>query len=161
MKNSPLDALDQKILRVVQANADLGIEKIAGLVGSSRTPTWNRLKKLKAQGYIKRTVALLDAEKLGLLETFFVSIRTDQHSQDWLDAFAKIVEESPEIQEVHRLTGDIDYLMKVKVASSREFDAFYKRFIGRINLFNVTSSLSMETLKESTELSVTSSTPTR
>lgn len=154
MTFSSLDALDQKILRVVQRDADLGIEKIAELVGSSRTPVWTRLRKLKANGYIRRTVALLDAEKLGLLETFFVSIRTDQHSQEWLDAFANIVRESPEIQEVHRLTGDIDYLMKVKVASSREFDAFYKRFIGRINLFNVTSSLAMETLKESTELVV-------
>ena len=154
MKISSLDDLDQKILRLVQQDADLGIEKIAELVGSSRTPVWNRLRRLKANGYIRRTVALLDADKLGLLETFFVSIRTDQHSQEWLDAFAAIVQESPEIQEVHRLTGDIDYLMKVKVASSREFDAFYKRFIGRINLFNVTSSLAMETLKESTELVV-------
>lgn len=155
MKVSNLDDLDRKILRVVQANADLGIEEIADQVGSSRTPVWTRLKKLKAQGIIRQTVALLDAEKLGLLETFFVSIRTDQHSQEWLDAFAEVIKESPEIQEVHRLTGEIDYLMKVKVASSRDFDAFYKRFIGRINLFNVTSSLAMETIKESTELLIT------
>ena len=154
MNISNLDDLDQKILRLVQSDADLGIEDIAARVGSSRTPVWTRLKKLKAQGVIKKTVALLDAEKLGLLETFFVSIRTDQHSQEWLDAFAKVIQDSPEIQEVHRLTGDIDYLMKVKVASSRDFDAFYKRFIGRINLFNVTSSLAMETIKESTELFV-------
>ena len=154
MKISQLDELDQKILRLVQVDADLGIEEIAKRVGSSRTPVWTRLKKLKAAGVIRRTVALLDAEKLGLRETFFVSIRTDQHSQDWLDAFASVIRESPEIQEVHRLTGDIDYLMKVRVESSRHFDAFYKRFIGKINLFNVTSSLSMETIKESTEVLV-------
>ena len=154
MKISNLDELDRKILCLVQSDSDLGIEEIAAQVGSSRTPVWTRLKKLKAQGVIKRTVALLDAEKLGLTETFFVSIRTDQHSQEWLDAFASVIQDSPEIQEVHRLTGDIDYLMKVKIASSRDFDAFYKRFIGRINLFNVTSSLSMETIKESTELFV-------
>ena len=154
MNSSSLDELDRKILRLVQTNADLSIEDIAQQVGSSRTPVWTRLKKLKAQGVIRRTVALLDAEKLGLMETFFVSIRTDQHSQDWLDAFANVIADSPEIQEVHRLTGDIDYLMKVRVASSRDFDAFYKRFIGRINLFNVTSSLAMETIKESTELMV-------
>lgn len=154
MNISTLDELDRKILRLVQANADLSIEEIAAQVGSSRTPVWTRLKKLKAQGVIRRTVALLDAQKLGLMETFFVSIRTDQHSQEWLDAFAQAIQESPEIQEVHRLTGDIDYLMKVRVASSRDFDAFYKRFIGRINLFNVTSSLTMETLKESPELAI-------
>ncbi len=154
MKASNLDELDRKILRVVQTKADLGIEEIAAQVGSSRTPVWSRLKKLKAQGIIRQTVALLDAEKLGLWETFFVSIRTDQHSQDWLDAFAEVIKESPEIQEVHRLTGDIDYLMKVRVASSRDFDSFYKRFIGRINLFNVTSSLAMETIKESTVLRI-------
>lgn len=154
MNISALDETDRKILRLVQANADLGIEEIAKHVGSSRTPVWTRLKKLKAQGVIRKTVALLDAEQLGLMETFFVSIRTDQHSQAWLDAFAEVIKQSPEIQEVHRLTGDIDYLMKVRVASSRDFDAFYKRFIGRINLFNVTSSLAMETIKESTELFV-------
>ncbi len=154
MNSSSLDELDQKILRVVQTNADLGIEEIAAQVGSSRTPVWTRLKKLKAQGVIRKTVALLDPEKLGLMETFFVSIRTDQHSQEWLDAFADVIRDSPEIQEVHRLTGDIDYLMKVRVATSRDFDAFYKRFIGRINLFKVTSSLAMETIKETTEVIV-------
>ena len=154
MNLSALDELDRKILRLVQSNADLGIEEIAARVGSSRTPVWARLKKLKAKGVIRKTVALLDAEQLGLRETFFVSIRTDQHSQEWLDAFARVIQDSPEVQEVHRLTGEIDYLLKVRVASSRAFDAFYKRFIGRINLFNVTSSLAMETIKETTELVV-------
>lgn len=152
MKTIQLDELDCKILSLVQQDADLGIEEIAVRVGSSRTPVWTRLKKLKAAGVIRRTVALLDAEQLGLRETFFVSIRTDQHSQEWLDSFADVIRCSPEIQEVHRLTGEIDYLMKVRVASSRDFDAFYKRFIGKINLFNVTSSLAMEVIKESTEL---------
>ena len=154
MSASSLDDLDRKILRLVQHQADLGIEEIAKQVGSSRTPVWARLKKLKAKGVIRKTVALLDPEHLGLMETFFVSIRTDQHSQEWLDAFSQVIQDSPEVQEVHRLTGEIDYLMKVRVASSRDFDAFYKRFIGRINLFNVTSSLAMETIKESTELLV-------
>ena len=121
--------------------------------GPAKRP-FGHVKELKQRGLIKKTVALLDADQLGLRETYFVSIRTDQHSQEWLDAFSAVIAQSPEVQEVHRLTGEIDYLMKVKVASSRDFDAFYKRFIGRINLFNVTSSLAMETLKESTELLV-------
>ena len=154
MNVSKLDELDRKILRLVQVDADIGIEDLAAKVGSSRTPVWTRLKKLKAQGVIQKTVALLDAQHLGLLETFFISIRTDQHSQEWLDAFSKVIQDSPEVQEVHRLAGDVDYLMKVRVASSRDFDAFYKRFIGRINLFNVTSSLAMETIKETTELAL-------
>lgn len=154
MNISRLDELDRKILRLVQMNADLGIEDLAAKVGSSRTPVWTRLKKLRARGVIRKTVALLDAQHLGLLETFFISIRTDQHSQAWLDAFSKVIQDSPEVQEVHRLAGDVDYLMKVRVASSRDFDAFYKRFIGRINLFNVTSSLAMETIKETTELAL-------
>ncbi|HCH99158.1 MAG TPA: ArsR family transcriptional regulator, partial [Alphaproteobacteria bacterium] len=99
-------------------------------------------------------VAILNAKKIGLTETFFISIRTDQHTSDWLGRFTEIVNEMPEILECHRLTGDVDYIMKVRVASTRDFDLFYKRFIGRINLFNVTSSLSMEVIKETTAIKV-------
>ena len=151
---SEIDELDRKILREMQRDADQTIDEIAGKVGSSRTPVWNRLKKLRDTGVIERTVCMINAEKVGLAETFFVSIRTDQHSQEWLDAFRSILADCPEVQEVHRLTGDVDYLMKVKVANSRAFDAFYKRFIGRINMFSVTSALTMETLKEGTELAL-------
>ena len=148
------DELDRKILVELQRESDQSLEALAKKIGSSKTPVWNRVRKLKAQGVIKQTVAILDAEALGLLETFFVSIRTDQHSQEWLDSFAQIVAQSPEIQEVHRLTGEIDYLLKVRVENSRKFDEFYKGFIGRIDLFNVTSALSVEVLKETTALKV-------
>ena len=121
---------------------------------SIKSPVWNRIKKLKAAGVIDREVAILNAEKIGLTETFFISIRTDQHTSDWLGRFTEIVNEMPEILECHRLTGDVDYIMKVRVASTRDFDLFYKRFIGRINLFNVTSSLSMEVIKETTAIKV-------
>jgi len=149
-----LDETDQKILRLIQLDATLPLEEIARQIGSTKSPVWNRIKKLKAASVIDREVAILNAEKIGLTETFFISIRTDQHTSDWLGRFTEIVNEMPEILECHRLTGDVDYIMKVRVASTRDFDLFYKRFIGRINLFNVTSSLSMEVIKETTAIKV-------
>ena len=149
-----LDETDQKILRLIQLDATLPLEEIARQIGSTKSPVWNRIKKLKAAGVIDREVAILNADKIGLTETFFISIRTDQHTSDWLGRFTEIVNEMPEILECHRLTGDVDYIMKVRVASTRDFDLFYKRFIGRINLFNVTSSLSMEVTKETTAIKV-------
>ncbi len=149
-----LDETDQKILRLIQLDATLPLEEIARQIGSTKSPVWNRIKKLKAAGVIDREVAILNADKIGLTETFFISIRTDQHTSDWLGRFTEIVNEMPEILECHRLTGDVDYIMKVRVASTRDFDLFYKRFIGRINLFNVTSSLSMEVIKETTAIKV-------
>jgi Lrp/AsnC family transcriptional regulator len=149
-----LDETDQKILRLIQLDATLPLEEIARQIGSTKSPVWNRIKKLKAAGVIDREVAILNADKIGLTETFFISIRTDQHTSDWLGRFTEIVNEMPEILECHRLTGDVDYTMKVRVASTRDFDLFYKRFIGRINLFNVTSSLSMEVIKETTAIKV-------
>jgi len=149
-----LDETDQKILRLIQIDATLPLEEIARQIGSTKSPVWNRIKKLKAAGVIDREVAILNADKIGLTETFFISIRTDQHTSDWLGRFTEIVNEMPEILECHRLTGDVDYIMKVRVASTRDFDLFYKRFIGRINLFNVTSSLSMEVIKETTAIKV-------
>ena len=149
-----LDETDQKILRLIQLDATLPLEEIARQIGSTKSPVWNRIKKLKAAGVIDREVAILNADKIGLTETFFISIRTDQHTSDWLGRFTEIVNEMPEILECHRLTGDVDYIMKVRVASTRDFDLFYKRFIGRINLFNVTSSLSMEVIKETTALKI-------
>ena len=149
-----LDETDQKILRLIQVDATLPLEEIARQIGSTKSPVWNRIKKLKAAGVIEREVAILNADKIGLKETFFIAIRTDQHTSDWLGRFTEIVNEMPEIIECHRLTGEVDYIMKIRVASTRDFDLFYKRFIGRINLFNVTSSLSMEVIKETTAIKV-------
>ena len=148
------DDTDRKILRLIQVDATLPLEEIARQIGSTKSPVWNRIKKLKAAGVIDREVAILNGDAIGLTETFFLAIRTDQHTSDWLGRFTEIVNEMPEILECHRLTGDVDYIMKVRVASTRDFDLFYKRFIGRINLFNVTSSLSMEVIKETTALKV-------
>ncbi|MDG1415725.1 MAG: Lrp/AsnC family transcriptional regulator [Alphaproteobacteria bacterium] len=148
------DDTDRKILRLIQVDATLPLEEIARQIGSTKSPVWNRIKKLKAAGVIDREVAILNGNSIGLTETFFIAIRTDQHTSDWLGRFTEIVNEMPEILECHRLAGDVDYIMKIRVASTRDYDLFYKRFIGRINLFNVTSSLSMEVIKETTALKV-------
>ena len=153
-KSDALDDLDRKILRCLQQDTSRSLEELAKIVGASKTPVWNRVRKLQAAGIIDRQVAILNADKIGLNDTFFVAIRTSQHDEDWLKAFTRTVHEMPEIQEAHRLAGEIDYLLKVRVANTRDFDTFYKSFIGRINLFNVTSSLSMETIKSTTMLKV-------
>jgi len=149
-----MDELDRKILRVLQRDASLPIEQIAKEVNSSRSPVWNRIRKLKAEGVIQREVALLDAESLGLTEVFFVAVKTDQHNAEWAKQFAQAIEEMPEILEAHRMAGEIDYLLKVRVANTRAFDAFYKRLIARIPLYNVTSSLSMEQVEETLALPI-------
>ena len=148
------DDTDRKILRLIQVDATLPLEEIARQIGSTKSPVWNRIKKLKAAGVIDREVGILNGDAIGLTETFFLAIRTDQHTSDWLSRFTEIVTEMPEILECHRLAGDVDYILKVRVASTRDYDLFYKRFIGRINLFNVTSSLSMEVIKETTALKI-------
>lgn len=145
-----MDALDRKILDVLQRDATLPVERIAELVNSSKSPVWARIRKLRERGVISRQVAILDPQKVERDEVFFVSIKTSSHSADWLARFHAAIDGFGEIQEAHRLAGEIDYLLKVRVSDTRAFDAFYKRLIAEVDLFSVTSSLSMETLKETT-----------
>ncbi|MEM7299457.1 MAG: Lrp/AsnC family transcriptional regulator [Pseudomonadota bacterium] len=147
-----IDELDRKILRVLQSDSDLSTEKIAEKVNSSKSPVWSRIRRLKERGYIQREVAILDADQLGQAEVFFVSIKTDSHEAGWLQKFSDAVQTMDEIQEAHRLAGETDYMLKVRVRDTREFDRFYKDLVSRIGIFSVTSSLSMETLKSTTEI---------
>lgn len=147
-----VDDLDRRILRALQQDASQSVEKIAASVGSSKSPVWARIKKLKDNGVIAKEVALLDPEKVGQSEVFFIAVKTDQHEEDWLERFSTAVKDMPEIQEAHRLAGEIDYLLKVRVSDTRAFDTFYKQLVARVRLFAVTSSLSMETLKSTTEI---------
>lgn len=149
-----IDDLDRRILRALQDDASQSVEKIASLVGSSKSPVWARIKKLKDNGVIAKEVTLLDPEKVGQSEVFFIAVKTDQHEENWLERFSAAVKDMPEIQEAHRLAGEIDYLLKVRVSDTRAFDEFYKRLVARVRLFAVTSSLSMETLKSTTEIQV-------
>lgn len=145
-----MDQLDRKILAILQEDATLPVERIAELTNSSKSPVWSRIRKLREQGVIDRTVAILDAQKVGRDEVFFVSVKTASHSAGWLERFHAAIDGFGEIQEAHRLAGEIDYLLKVRVKDTRAFDGFYKRLIAHVDLFSVTSSLSMEVLKETT-----------
>ncbi|MEM0908343.1 MAG: Lrp/AsnC family transcriptional regulator [Pseudomonadota bacterium] len=149
-----LDDLDRRILTVLQDDATLPVETIASRVNSSKSPVWSRIRKLRERGIIDRQVAILDGEAVGQNEIFFVTIKTSSHEEDWLERFAAVVERMPQIQEAHRLAGEIDYLLKVRVKDTRAFDAFYKSLVAELSLFSVTSMLSMETLKSTTTIAL-------
>ena len=149
-----LDQIDRKILQSLQKDADISLEALAKHVGSSKTPVWNRVKKLRKKGIIKKNVALVDAKAVGLENTFYITVRTSQHEPNWLEAFTNAIHKMPEIQEAHRLAGEVDYILKVRVKNAQQFDDFYKRFIAEVPIFNVTSSLSMETIKSTTQVQI-------
>ena len=147
-----LDRTDRAILRLLQRDASVSMERIATKVGVSKTSVWNRVQRMQQSGVIVRHTVIVDPALVGLVETFFISVRTDQHNSEWLERFSSVVRAMPEVLEAHRLAGSIDYLLKVQVTSTRDFDAFYKRLVAEIHLFEVSSSLSMEVLKHETQL---------
>lgn len=147
-----LDEMDRKILAELQVDAAQSLDEIAKKVGSSKTPVWNRIKRMKDAGVILRQTALLDAEALGLEACFFVLIRTSEHEADWQAKFLKALRERPEVLEAHRLAGDIDYILKVRVQNARAYDIFYQALISEVRIFNVTALLSMEEIKATTML---------
>ena len=147
-----LDDMDRKILSQLQEDASQSLDEIARKVGSSKTPVWNRIRKLKEAGVIGRQTVLLDAEALGLEACFFVLIRTSEHEAEWQRRFLKALRERPEVLEAHRLAGDIDYILKVRVKNARAYDRFYQALISEVKIHNVTALLSMEELKATTML---------
>ncbi len=149
---SKIDEMDRKILAELQRDASQSLDEIASKVGSSKTPVWNRIRKMKTAGVIGQQTVLLDPEALGLEACFFVLIRTSEHEAEWQAAFLKSLQERPEVLEAHRLAGDIDYILKVRVANARAYDVFYQALISEVRIFNVTALLSMEELKSTTML---------
>ncbi len=149
-----LDALDRKILSALQEDASRSLDEIAREVGSSKTPVWNRIRKLRAAGVIGRQTVILDPEALGLEACFFVLVRTSEHDAAWQERFLSVLRARPEVLEAHRLAGDIDYILKVRVANARAYDAFYQALIAELRIYNVTALLSMEELKATTMLPV-------
>ena len=149
-----LDDLDRKILSLLQQDASLPLEEIATRLGASRTPVWNRIRRMREQGVIRGQVALLDAEALGLEACFFVLIRTVEHDADWDARFLAALRTRPEVMEAHRLAGDIDYILKVVVRNARAYDRFYQSLISEIRIQNVTALLSMEEMKATTALPI-------
>lgn len=152
MPRPDLDPLDRKILMELQQDASQSLDDIARKVGSSKTPVWNRIRKLREAGVIGRQTVLLDPESLGLEACFFVLIRTAEHDQGWQDRFLSSVRARPEVLEAHRLAGDIDYILKVRVANARAYDVFYQALISEVKVHNVTALLSMEEIKSTTML---------
>ena len=152
--NRRLDAIDRKILTVLQEDASLSVAEIGDRVGLSSTPCWKRIQKLEADGVLQKRVALVDQDKLGLGVTVFVSIETGDHSQDWLDRFAETVGAMPEVMEFYRMAGDVDYMLRVVVADMQAYDVFYKKLISAVPLKNVTSRFAMEKIKSTTALPI-------
>jgi len=149
-----IDAIDIKILKELQGDANQPLEALAKKVGASKTPVWNRIKKLREAGVIKHTVSVIDPEKVGLPTCFFVFIKTSAHEKDWQDRFLNAVRSKPEVMEAHRLAGDIDYVLKIRVADARAYDAFYQSLISEVSIFEVTSTMSMEEIKATTQLPI-------
>lgn len=149
-----LDDLDRKILGELQSDADQSLDDIAQKVGSSKTPVWNRIRKMREAGVITRTAALVDPEALGLEACFFVLIRTSEHEAEWQGKFLAALRARPEVMEAHRLAGDIDYILKVRVHNARAYDVFYQALISEVKVFNVTALLSMEEIKNTHMLPV-------
>lgn len=149
-----LDAIDRKILTELQADASQSLDEIARKVGSSKTPVWNRIRKMRDAGVIGQQTVLLDPEALGLEACFFVLIRTSEHEADWQNKFLAALRARPEVMEAHRLAGEIDYILKVRVKNARAYDEFYQALISEVRIFNVTALLSMEEIKSTTVLPV-------
>jgi Lrp/AsnC family transcriptional regulator len=145
-----MDRTDLKILAILQEDSSLPVAEVASRVNLSQTPCWRRIQKLEAQGVIQRRVAILDPDSVGLGLSVFIEIEAADHSPEWLGAFAETVAAMPEVMEVYRMAGDVDYMLRVAVGSMGEFDDFYRRLIAKVPLKNVTSRFAMERVKSTT-----------
>ena len=145
-----MDAIDRKIVALLQEDASLSLAQIAHRVGLSQSPCWKRIQKLEKDGIILKRVALLDPESVGVGLTVFVAVETGDHSTEWLSKFGRTVTAMPEVMEFHRMAGDIDYMLRVAVSNMAAYDAFYKRLIDAMPLKNVTSRFAMERIKSTT-----------
>ena len=147
-----LDNVDRRMLAVLQEAGRITNQDLSEKVGLSPTPCWNRIRKMEETGIISRRVAVLDAARLGLGVTIFVSIETSDHSEGWLARFAEAVKQMPEVVDVYRMSGDVDYMMRVVVPGIDAYDDFYRRLIKAVPLKNVTSRFAMEKIKATTAL---------
>lgn len=145
-----MDSTDLKILAILQQDASLAVAEVAARVNLSQTPCWRRIQRLEASGVIERRVAILDPQAMGFDISVFVSIESGDHSTEWLARFSALLSTMPEVMAVHRMAGDIDYLLHVAVRSMAEYDLFYRRLIEHVPLKNVTSRFAMERVKHTT-----------
>jgi Lrp/AsnC family transcriptional regulator len=147
-----LDKIDRKILTLLQKDATMPVAEIGRKVGLSTTPCWRRIQKMEEDGVIQRRVAVLDPAKVNVGVTVFVSVKTNEHNEAWMRKFAGVIDEFPEVVEFYRMSGDVDYLMRVVVPDIGAYDAFYKRLISKINLTDVSSAFAMGQIKYTTAL---------
>lgn len=154
-KLKALDSLDRKILSELQLDNSLSLDELASRVGSTKTPVWNRIKRLRENDVIMREVAVLSPDAMDVSVCFFVLIKTSQHEKEWQAKFLTALDNRPEILEAHRLAGDIDYLLKVRVKDPSDYDRFYQALVADISVFNVTSLLSMQEIRSTTALHFT------
>lgn len=145
-----MDVTDLRILALLQADASLTLAEVAAEVNLSPTPCWRRINKLESSGVIERRVALLDAAKVGIDLTIFVTVETDDHSEAWTRAFAEAVAAMPEVMEVYRMAGEVDYLLKIAVPNIAAYDTFYRAITAAVSLKTITSMIAMETVKHTT-----------
>ena len=154
-----LDTIHRKILTVLQEDASLSVAEIGDRVGLSSTPCWKRIQRLEADGVIQKRVALVDRNKIGLGLSVFVSVESSDHSDAWLKRFAAAVSAMPEVMELYRMAGDVDYMLRVVVPDMLSYDVFYKKLINAVPLKNVTSRFAMEKIKSITALPVPAAAP--
>ena len=147
-----LDDIDRKILSELQIDAGQSLDQIAQKVSSSKTPVWNRIKKMKDYRIIGDTISILNPGNLGFEACFFVMIRTSEHDLEWQEKFLNALKNRPQVQEAHRLAGDIDYILKVRVKNARAYDEFYQALISEVKVHNVTALLSMEEITSTVQL---------
>jgi Lrp/AsnC family transcriptional regulator len=147
-----LDAIDRRLLELLQENCELQVAELAAAVHLSTTPCWRRVQRLKEAGVITAQVALVDPKKINVAVTVFVTVKTSQHTQAWFENFRATVQAIPEVVEFYRMSGDIDYLLRIVVPDIAAYDGVYKRLTADTQLFDVSSSFAMEELKFTTAL---------
>lgn len=152
MSGAVLDRLDRRILDLLQEDGSLGAQQVADRIGLSKAPCWRRIQRLRAEGVIERIVALVNPKAVNVATTVFVTIKTGHHSAAWFEQFATAVAAIPEVIEVFRMSGDVDYLMRVVVPDIDTYDVVYKRLIGAVDCSDVSASFAMKTLKTTTVL---------
>ncbi|UJQ95915.1 Lrp/AsnC family transcriptional regulator [Mariluticola halotolerans] len=147
-----MDKIDRKILALLQKDATTPVAEIGRKVGLSTTPCWRRIQKMEEDGVIRRRVAVLDPQKVNAGVTVFVAVRTNEHNDAWMHKFASVVDEFSEVVEFYRMSGEVDYLLRVVVPDIQAFDSFYKKLISKIALSDVSSSFAMGQIKYTTAL---------
>ena len=145
-----MDAIDIKLLELLQRNAELTIQELSKEVHLSTTPCWKRINQLKNNGYINKTVSLVDRKRVGAKVTAMVSIKVNNHNQERISIFAKTIQDIPEVIECYRMSGETDYLLKVVVSDIESYDIFYKNLIEKVKFLKVTSNFSIEEIKSNT-----------